>query len=1762
MKRSIRHIELVLILVSFFSVTVVKGQVNVLTNRYNQSRTAANLNETILTTSNVNTSTFGKLGTYSVDGVIYAQPLYAQGVTVNGVVHNVLYVATMHDVLYAFDADNIGSLPLWTLDFRNLSQGIAPDPPVNAEYASAGGVSQGDGSNDAVADTLGIFGTPVIDLPNNRMFFVTHTLETGTECFRIREVDIRTGTLLNSTLISATVPPVGTAPSVSFYPPNQVQRPAIEYADGQVWVAFGSRPTGDVSTPWYGWIMTYDPDTLNQTSVFATSRTTGNSIWESGSGPAVDGSGYVYYLTANGGNYDGVTEFPESLLKFSYGSSLSLSDWYTPDNSTGVDNYLTLDEYDLDLSVNGPVLIPGTDLVAFGSKTADVYVLHTGNLGELTPYDTQLAQFFHVGAAVNYEETDSDRIVGMAFWPSSTGGTLYVWPGLDALHAFTLNTSTSTFTQSYAGTFDLPGQPATALALSANGSVSGTGILWAPVMNVAYEANTVGRTGILHAYNADNPAQELWNSNMVSSDKMGLLAKFVPPVVVNGKVYIANSAPIGNYGNGSVTVYGLKSDLSPHVPPYAALNLPNTAATYSFDSPILLSASAFGNSSPLSSISFVDGTTTLATIPTVANTSTYSYTWTSAPIGSHTLTAVVADKSGASTVSAARTINVIGTPTYSVSVSPSSVVLPPGGTANVTITVTPLEGYSGPPAVQTVGLKNGVSGPISQGASDNIFILTISVPTNASPQFMPLTIISGAGGQPNSVDLPLTIANTAAVPGLNSFSVSLSSPSTLGSPAVFTEGVPSSSLSNPDFSLVPSGTTCTGTVSSSCTVQVQFTPQFAGLRRGAFDIVDTNNNVLATYFFSGTGTGAAPALANPSATPANATIYSPSMGSPTAVAVDGAGDAFVLDAYSNQLVEASINGSTTPVPLGTTMNSPSGLALDAAGNLYIADTGNNRILKLPYASSTATVLNLSGLNQPKGLAVDGSGNLVIANSGASSTNGIGNIIEVSLASGTQSTVVANGLNSPSGIAIDAVGDVFIADKNNHRVLEVESAGYSVTIGSNFSLPTGIAVDGVGDVFISDQGSGQLVQVLPSGNGSGTGSQLVLLSGLQMPEAVALNGSGNAFVSNFGVSGSPGNVVEIGLLQSQTIQLGSVPTLQIGGPAFTISASATSGLPVTLTTSSPSVCSVSNYMISPIAVGTCSITATQQGSLVYAAALAVTTSFPVVGTQTINFPAIGPQAPGGVPLNLSATASSGLPVVYTSGSTAVCTTSGSAVTFIASGICQVTASQPGNAQWAAATPVTQSIAVMPNLLINGGVEESLAPWRFILTSPGNGTASLSTTQFVSGASSADIDVTQTAPYPNRVEWEQDNLPLVAGTSYTVQFWAMADSMHPIDIRSEGLNPSYPFYGLQTSFTVGTTWAQYTTTFTATATTSTARLEFHFASALGNVWIDDVQLFGSSAVSQTILWPQQPAVAFGTSPVSLGATASSGLAVVYTSNSPSVCSVSGMQAILVAAGTCSITASQPGNSVYAAATPVTQNFNVTQEAQSISFPAILTQGLGGEPLFISATASSGLPVVLSSNSTSVCTISGDIVSLISAGTCSIEANQSGNANYAPAGPVTQTFNVVPNMITNGGFETGSLSPWLLTTASPASATGTATSSAASDGSYSAEITVSEAGPSYLDVDFWQTGLSFTSGTTYVVQFWVMSSVPGTIQMDVTNGSPNFTNLGLRSTLPTGTGWTQYSVPFTSSGNAANGRFEFHLGSSATTVWLDDVQLYQQN
>ncbi len=1205
------------------------GQVNVLTNRYNPANTSANLNETVLTTANVNTTTFGKAGSYFVDGVIFAQPLYAEGITVNGTVHNVLFVATMHDVLYAFDADQVGSLPLWTADFRNLAQGIAP-APVH--------IGTSDGSDGGIADTLGIMATPAIDLPNNRIFVVTDTLENGTEFFRIRSIDIRSGALLASTAIGGSVPASGSIAGATFIPGKYGQRAALAIADGQVWVTFTSRPPGDKTAPWQGWVMTYDPGTLAQTGVFATSRTNGNSIWQSGFGPAVDASGNVYYLTGNGGIYDGVSEFPETLLKMNFGSTLTLNDWYTPDNPNGDDDFDTLNHYDLDLSVNGPMLIPGTDLVVFGGKTGDVYSLHTSNLGKLTPNDTQLAQFFHVGAPTPYTEPSfwSDRLVGMAFWPGSTGGTLYAWPGLDSLHAYTLNADTSTFTQSFAGTYNLPGQPSTALAISANGTTSGTGILWAPTTTKTVQANGVGQSGELHAYDAANPGQELWNSEMAASDRMGSLAKWVPVTVANGRVYVANSAFVGNYGDGSVVVYGLKSSISSHVLPSVSLASPVDGYTAVSGNPINITTSASANSSALTTVSFVDGTQVLETVAADANTHQYSYTWSSAPIGIHTITARAVDTTGAVTVSPAITINVIGTPTYSVSASPASIVLPPGGTVVSTITVTPLSGFSGPPSLGAIGTYPGVTLTLAKTSNTNVFTATLTALSSASPGAYPLILNTGAGGQPNALSLPVTIAKTGVASGSNTFTVSAPG-GTLGTPVVFSEGVPSSSLASPDFTLIQAGTTCTGAVSGTCTVSILFTPQFAGLRRGAFNLVDTSNHVLATYYFSGTGAGAAPVFAGSATAAAVSTIYHASPGFPFGVTVDAAGNAFVVDVQNNQVLKVAPNQAVTTVSLGTTLNSPYGLTLDAAGNLYIADAGNNRILKLPYGSSTATALNITGLTYPEGVAVDGAGNIFVANTRAAVTGSTGNIIKLT-ASGTQSTLSATGLHFPSTLAIDAVGDIFIADTYNNRVLELPASGPPVTIGTGLSLAAAVAVDAAGDVFIADKNNGRVVEVPATLSGPGTGTQITLATGLLMPTALALDGKGDVFVANIGTTSSSGNVVALQTSNAnQTISFSPIPPQNLGtSPALT--ATASSGLAVSFSSYTPSVCTVSGSTATLLQSGTCTILASQPGGGAYLPAPGVVRSFTVLsagGTLTTTF-----SVPAGVTL--------GTPQVFTEG----------------------------------------------------------------------------------------------------------------------------------------------------------------------------------------------------------------------------------------------------------------------------------------------------------------------------------------------------------------------------------------------------------------------------------------------------------------------------------------------------------------------------------
>ena len=487
-------------------------------NRYDLNRTAANLQETVLNTSNVNPATFGKLWSYPVDGVIFAQPLYVQNLTINGSKHNVLFIATMNDVVYAFDADKSGP-PLWTRDFRTGGATAAPSAWT-----------------DVMGNFIGVLSTPVIDLPSNSMYLVAQTVESGNWVYRLHKINILNNTD-TSTVLSAT------ARNIIFDPHLENQRPGLVLVNGQVIMAFSARPYDD--RPFHGWIMAYDMTTLAQKSVFvATSPQDGAGIWGSGGGPVVDPAGNIYFLTGNGFDntgYNGTTNFSESLLQMSNADgTLKLKDWFT------AYNWSYMDSLDLDLSCNSPMMIPGTSLLAFGSKTADVYVANTNNLGKLTNNNSQLAAFFHVGAGTVAQFSDGDRILGLAYW-NRPNPVLYAWPADDRLHSYSV--SGTNFTETTSNPITGFGEPGMPISLSANGSQSGSGIVWTTMMSGAGRA--VGQPGEIHAFNGENLAQELWSSLMNKSrDDVGSPAKFVIPVVANGRVYVATSI-------NAVQVYGL-----------------------------------------------------------------------------------------------------------------------------------------------------------------------------------------------------------------------------------------------------------------------------------------------------------------------------------------------------------------------------------------------------------------------------------------------------------------------------------------------------------------------------------------------------------------------------------------------------------------------------------------------------------------------------------------------------------------------------------------------------------------------------------------------------------------------------------------------------------------------------------------------------------------------------------------------------------------------------------------------------------------------------------------------------------------------------------------------------------------------------------------------------------------------------------------------------------------------------------------------------
>jgi hypothetical protein len=529
------------------------AQIDVLTNRYDGARTGANLNETTLTVANVNVNQFGKLYSYPVDGSVYAQPLYVSGVSVAGTLRNVLYVATMNDRVYAFDADSASPTPLWSVNFTN-STSVTPVP-----------VSDIVGLNQDIVGNVGIESTPVIDRAAGTIFLVARTKENGAYVQRLHALNIATGqqrpgspvTITGSVLgsaMDATVEPQGSV--VRFNPKMQQQRAALALSNGVVLISWAGHH--DLN-PYHGWVMGYDAVTLQQVGVFAVSPDVyAGGIWQGGRAPTIDAAGNAYFATGNG-KWDGTRNFGDSLLKFSVSrTGIALVDFFTPANEA----QLSID--DDDLSGSGFTLLPGTNLLVGGGKEGVLYVLDSTKLGKKVANDAQIVQKIAVNGG--------HVMGGIVYWNSPTQGpVVYNWSEDDVLTAFRFNGTRLEATPFAQGAVVSPGHPGGSLTISARGSTPNTGIVWASLPTFS-DAISGLHAGIVRAFNADT-LEQIWNSEQnPTRDRAGTLMKFVPPLVANGKVFMPNH-------KGAVGVYSLLPT-GTNVAPTATITQPVAGTLY------------------------------------------------------------------------------------------------------------------------------------------------------------------------------------------------------------------------------------------------------------------------------------------------------------------------------------------------------------------------------------------------------------------------------------------------------------------------------------------------------------------------------------------------------------------------------------------------------------------------------------------------------------------------------------------------------------------------------------------------------------------------------------------------------------------------------------------------------------------------------------------------------------------------------------------------------------------------------------------------------------------------------------------------------------------------------------------------------------------------------------------------------------------------------------------------------------------------------
>ena len=684
---------------AFFCCGSLLGQTSVLTQHNDLSRTGQNLTETILTPTTVSSGSFGKIFSLGVDGVVEAQPLYLPALGIASARHNVVFIATEHDSVYAFDAD-LGGSPLWHASLLDAAHGAATGATPNPDSTSGCYITN---------DEYGISGTPVIDPGSGTLYLVAATYENNFPVTRLHALDTTTGAekFGGPVTISASIPGTGNGSSngtLSFNPNFQNQRAGLALVNGIVYIAFAAYC--DLNA-YHGWMFAYNAATLARTSVLLTSPNGVDSgIWMGAAAPSFDTANGLsrMFITTGNGSYD-MADNGDSILRLDLANGMLVADSFTPYNQA----YLS--STDTDLGSSGVLILPdqpGTypHLLIEASKAGDIYLVNRDSLGGY-------------GQTANNVVQELDGAVGSSFGlPAYWNGNLYLWASADSLKQFTVTNglvssspiASSTQTQ-VAGLGSTP-------SISANGNRNA--IVWSIDASQA--------TQILYAHDATNISNTLWSGDA------GPKVKFSFPTIVNGKIYVASVGHVLVYGLPDYSLSNSTGSIS-LAQGQTATDSINITPLYGFNSSITFTASGLP---PGVTASFTtSATASVATFTASANTDAGTYTVTitgTSGTQSHTVTANLA----------------VAAADFTVAANPTALTMAAGTSSTALITVTPGNLFGGSitftcsVAGTLANVTCSIPGTVSNGSGSAM--LTVSAASNATapftnPPIYPLTCL-------------------------------------------------------------------------------------------------------------------------------------------------------------------------------------------------------------------------------------------------------------------------------------------------------------------------------------------------------------------------------------------------------------------------------------------------------------------------------------------------------------------------------------------------------------------------------------------------------------------------------------------------------------------------------------------------------------------------------------------------------------------------------------------------------------------------------------------------------------------------------------------------------------------------------------------------------------------------------------------------------------------------------------------------------------